>query len=101
MAATATIAASIYGIYKKVKKSWQSLQQKVERLETSLKVNQRGITNKDLTVSKDSGKLITIPKGSEVMIVSVDSNNLVTMQCFQGLLTTKTYIENIDVDSSV
>lgn len=98
MAAIATVTASIYGIYKKLSKSWHFLQRKVDNLEKSLEVNQRGIINSNIVAPKDSTTLINIPKDTEVTIIGINDANIATITCFDGLLTTKVHISNIDVE---
>lgn len=98
IAAITTISLAVYTFIKKLRTSWKQLQQKIDNLEKSLKVNQRVKTKHAINVPT-GGKIINIPEDTEVEIISFNTDNgMVTIRTFNRLLTTTTNIDNLVVD---
>lgn len=99
-AALTTITIAVFTFTRKMKRSWNTLQQKIDNLEKSLQVNQRVKTKVDVNVTA-GGKIIKMPSGTEVEILSFDTTNgMVTIRAYNRLLTAKTNIDNLEVDES-
>ena len=101
VAAATTISLAVYGIFKKFRRSWSELQKKIDNLEKSLQVNQRVKTKYDINVVS-GGKVVKIPSGTEVEVLSFNTENgMVTIRAFNRLLTTKTSIDHLMVDDEI
>jgi len=101
VAAATTISLAIYAFLKNLRKSWKALQKKIDNLEKSLQVNQRVRTKYDINVVS-GGKVVKIPQGTEVEVLAFNTENgMVTIRAFNRLLTTKTNIDNLQVDDQI